>query len=152
MAGRVDAATAVRCGRRDLPRRVRSTRSSCAKIASIVPVLNAQPLRRQIVVTTCALLLLLGGAIVWPANRTRIEREAEVRQEAISVARLATAYLNQYFDGLDAMASVLLRNPAISTFNQAEANKLFADLMREQPLLLAVVLRDRTGTLVASGA
>ena len=115
-------------------------------------VLNAQPLRRQIVVATCALLLLLGVAIVWSANRTRIEREDEISQEAISVARLAAAYLNQYFDGLDAMASVLLQNPAIAGFDRTEADKLFAELMREQPLLLAVVLRDRTGTLVASGA
>jgi signal transduction histidine kinase len=117
-----------------------------------VRVLNAQPLRRQIVVATCALLLLLGVAIVWSANRTRIEREDEISQEAISVARLAAAYLNQYFDGLDAMASVLLQNPAIAGFDRTEADKLFAELMREQPLLLAVVLRDRTGTLVASGA
>ena len=46
-----------------------------------VRFLNAQPLRRQIVVTTCALLLLLAGAIVWSANRTRAERQDEVRQE-----------------------------------------------------------------------
>ena len=58
-----------------------------------VRVLNAQPLRRQIVVTTCALLLLLTGAIVWSANRTRDEREVELRQETISIARLAAAYL-----------------------------------------------------------
>lgn len=114
-------------------------------------VLNAQPLRRQIVVTTCALLLLLGAAIVWSANRTRVEREDEVRREAVSIARLASAYLNQYFDGLDAMASVLVRHPAIISFDRAEANKLFADLIRDQPLLLAVVLRDRDGALVASG-
>jgi C4-dicarboxylate-specific signal transduction histidine kinase len=116
-----------------------------------VRFLNAQPLRRQIVVTTCALLLLLAVAILWLANRTRLEREDEVRQETISIARLATAYLNQYFDGLDAMASVLIRHPAIATFSRGETNKLFAELIREQPLLLAAVLRDRNGMLVASG-
>jgi len=115
-----------------------------------VRFLNGQPLRRQIVVTTGALLLVLAGAIVWSANRTRAEREDEVRDEAMSIARLATGYLNQYFDGLDAMASVLVRHPAIAGFNRAEAERLFADLVREQPLLLAVVLRDRAGQLVAS--
>ena len=54
----------------------------------IVRFLTAQPLRRQILVTTCAVLLLLAGAIVWSARLTRVERQDEVRQEAHSVARL----------------------------------------------------------------
>ena len=114
--------------------------------------LSAQPLRRQIVAATCALLLLFAGAIVWSATSTRAERRDEVRQEAVSIARLAAAYLNQYFDGLDAMASALVRHPAIATFNPAGSDKLFAGLLSEQPLLLNAVLRDRNGQLVASGA
>ena len=113
--------------------------------------LNAQPLRRQILVTTCALLLLLSGAIVWSATRTRDERQNEVRQEARSVARLGAAYLNQYFDGLDAMASTLMRHPAIATLHPTDCATLFAGLLTEQPLLLNVVLRDSNGALVASG-
>jgi len=116
-----------------------------------VHLLNAQPIRRQILVATCGVLLLLAVAVVWSASRTRAERQVEVRQEAGSVAVLAAAYLNQYFDGLDAMASALLRHPAITTFNQTECNKLLAGLLSEQPLLLNVVLRDRDGVLVASG-
>src|SRR5438270_7287270 len=80
-----------------------------------VKFLSAQPLRRQIVGATCALLLLLGSAIVWSADRTRAEHQEQVRAEAHSVGRLAAAYLNQYFDGLDAMASALMRHPAITT-------------------------------------
>ena len=112
--------------------------------------LSAQPLRRQIVVATCALLLMLAGAMVWSADRTRAERQEEMRQEAHSVARLAAAYLNQYFDGLDAMASALIRHPAIPALNPTECDKLFAGLLSEQPLLLNVVLRDRNLRLVAS--
>ena len=112
--------------------------------------LNAQPLRRQIVAATCALLLLLAGAIVWSAGRTRAEQQAEVRQEAHSVAKLAAAYLSRYFDGLDAMASALMRHPAIMAFNAPDCGKLFAALLGEQPLLLNVVLRDRNLLLVAS--
>ena len=98
------------------------------------------------------LLLLLAGAIVWSARLTRAERQEEVRQEAHSVARLAAAYLNQYFDGLDAMASALMRHPAIAALDPAECARLFAGILTEQPLLLNVVLRDRSGALVASGA
>ncbi|MDO8795681.1 MAG: cache domain-containing protein [Vicinamibacterales bacterium] len=113
--------------------------------------LSAQPLRRQIVVATCALLLMLAGGIVWSTDRTRSERQEEVRQEARSVARLAAAYLNQYFDGLDAMASALMRHPAIPAHDATECAKLFAGVLSEQPLLLNIVLRDRSGLLVAAG-
>jgi C4-dicarboxylate-specific signal transduction histidine kinase len=115
-----------------------------------VRFLSAQPLRRQIVVTTCALLLLLAGAMVWSADRTRADHQEQVRQEAHSVARLASAYLSQYFDGLDAMASALMRHPSIPALNPPECAKLFAGLLSEQPLLLNVVLRDRNALLVAS--
>jgi len=93
---------------------------------------------------------MLAGAMVWSADRTRAERQEEVRQEAQSVARLAAAYLNQYFDGLDAMASALIRHPAIPALDPAECEKLFAGLLSEQPLLLNVVLRDSNNLLVAS--
>ena len=115
-------------------------------------VLSAQPLRRQILFATCAWLLLLVGGILWSATRSRAERQEEVRQEARSVARLAAAYLNQYLDGLDAMASALIRHPAIPALNPAEAAKVFTALLSEQPLLLNIVLRDRSGLLVAAGA
>src|SRR6185295_6283171 len=93
---------------------------------------------------------MLAGAMVWSADRTRAERQEEMRQEAHSIARLAAAYLNQYFDGLDAMASALIRHPAIPALNPIECDKLFAGLLSEQPLLLNVVLRDRNLRLVAS--
>jgi signal transduction histidine kinase len=115
-----------------------------------VHFLSAQPLRRQIVVAISGLLLMLASAIWWSADRTRAERQEEVRQEARSVARLAAAYLNQYFDGLDAMASALIRHPAIPALDSTECGRLFADLLSEQPLLLNVVLRDRNAVLVAS--
>jgi C4-dicarboxylate-specific signal transduction histidine kinase len=115
-----------------------------------VRFLSAQPLRRQIVVATSGLLLMLAAATVWSADSTRAERQEEVRQEAHSVASLAAAYLNQYFDGLDAMASALMRHPAIPALNPTECDKLFAGLLSEQPLLLNVVLRDRHALLVAS--
>jgi signal transduction histidine kinase len=113
--------------------------------------LSAQPLRRQIVVGACALLLIMAAAIVWSANRTRVEREDEVRHQAESVGRLAAAYLNQYFDGLDAMASTLMHNPAILALNGPESLKLFEEVLNEQPLLLNIVLVDRKPSLVASG-
>ena len=50
------------------------------------------------------------------------------------------------------MAAVLVRHPAIVAFDRIESDRLFDELIRDQPLLLAVVLRDRDAALVASGA
>jgi len=98
------------------------------------------------------MLLMLAGAIVWSGSRTRDERQNEVRREARSMARMGSAYLSQYFDGLDAVASALMRHSAIAALDPAQCDALFAELLAEQPLLLNVVLRDRDGGLVASGA
>jgi signal transduction histidine kinase len=113
--------------------------------------LETQPLRRQIVVVACALLLIVAMAFIWSANRTEIERENEVRQEADSVARLASAYVTQFFDGLDAMASTLMRHPAILSLDAAESAKLFNGVVGEQPLLLNIVLINTKPSLVAMG-
>jgi C4-dicarboxylate-specific signal transduction histidine kinase len=116
-----------------------------------VRALTGQPLRRQILVATAALLLVLTAAVVWSSGRSRVERREEVRDEAASVATLAAAYLNQYFNGLDAMASTLLRHPAITSLDHAGSSELLTELLREQPLLLNVVLRDGKLGLVAAG-
>jgi signal transduction histidine kinase len=96
------------------------------------------------------MLVLLGAAIVWSANRTRLERETEVRQETMTIARLTAIYLNQYFDGIDTLASVLLQNPAIVRFDQEESAKLLTVVVNKQPLLLNAALRDREGRSIAS--
>jgi C4-dicarboxylate-specific signal transduction histidine kinase len=115
----------------------------------IIP--KGQTLQRQIVVATSILLLALIGSALWSGNRTRLERQDEVRAEAGSVATLAGAYLNQYFDGLDAIESALVRHPAVTSLDAADCQSVFAELIRQQPLLLNVTLRDRTGVLIASG-
>jgi C4-dicarboxylate-specific signal transduction histidine kinase len=115
----------------------------------IIP--KGQTLQRQIVVATSILLLALIGGALWSGNRTRLERQDDVRAEASSVATLAAAYLNQYFDGLDAIESALVRHPAVTSLDAADCRRVFADLIRQQPLLLNVTLRDRAGALIASG-
>ena len=114
-------------------------------------VLREQTLQRQIVVATSILLLALIGGALWSGNRTRLERQDEVRAEGRSVATLAAAYLTQYFEGLDAIASALVRHPAVVSLDAVECQRVFADLVRREPLLLNVTLRDREGVLVASG-
>jgi signal transduction histidine kinase len=109
--------------------------------------LKAQPIRRQIVAATCLLLIPFALAVAWSADRTRREREVEVRDQAGSMAVSAAAYLNQYLTAFDSMAAVLTRHPAVVGLDRSRADDLFAALMREQPLLLNIVLTDVVGTL-----
>jgi C4-dicarboxylate-specific signal transduction histidine kinase len=114
-------------------------------------ILKAQPLRRQVIVATCGLLVPFVLAAIWSANRTRVERETEVEQQTESVAHTAAAYLNEYLNGLDSMASALMRHPAVMMLDRNQSDRLFMEVLRGQPLLLNIVLTDRAGDLRGSG-
>jgi two-component system NtrC family sensor kinase len=114
-------------------------------------ILKTQPLRRQVIAVTCGLLVPFAFAAIWSANRTRVERETEVEEQAGSIAHTAAAYLNEYLNGLDSMASALTRHPAVITLDRAQSDRLFGDVLSGQPLLLNIVLTDRTGNLKGSG-
>jgi two-component system, NtrC family, sensor kinase len=114
-------------------------------------ILEAQPLRRQVIVATCGLLIPFALAAIWSANRTRVEREDEVEQQAESIAHTAAAYLDEYLNGLDSMSSALTRHPAVLTLDRAQSDRLFADVLRGQPLLLNILLTDRAGGVKGTG-
>jgi len=113
-------------------------------------ILKAQPIRRQVLVITVALLVPIAIAAAWSASLTRAERETELREQAASVSSTAAAYLNQYLTGLDSMASALVRHPAVLRLDRAECDRLFADVLHGQPLILNIVLADTQGTLRCS--
>jgi C4-dicarboxylate-specific signal transduction histidine kinase len=116
-----------------------------------VRILKAQSIRRQVVVLTGALLVPFVIASAWSANLTRREREDELREQAGSIAATAGAYLNQYLSGVDSMASALARHPAVIALDRANANQLFEAVLRDQPLILNIVLTDTTGVIRGSG-
>jgi C4-dicarboxylate-specific signal transduction histidine kinase len=110
-----------------------------------VRILRGQSIRRQVGVITGVLLVPFVGAAIWSANATRLEREAEVREQAGSIAATAAAYLNQYLAGLDSMASTLGRHPAVMALDRDACDRLFAAVMHDQPLILNIALSDRNG-------
>jgi C4-dicarboxylate-specific signal transduction histidine kinase len=114
-------------------------------------ILKAQPLRRQVIAATCVLLVAFALAALWSSNRTRIERETEVEEQAGSIAHTAAAYLDEYLNGLDSMASALTRHPSVMTLDRAQSDRLFGEVLPGQPLLLNIVLTDRAGSLKGSG-
>jgi len=116
-----------------------------------VQILRERPLRRQVAVVTLALLVPLLVAAAWSANETRLEREAEVREQAASIAATAGAYLNQYLTGLDSMASALVRQQSVVALDRAACDRLFAEVLRDQPLVLNIILTDRGGTVQGTG-
>jgi two-component system NtrC family sensor kinase len=114
-------------------------------------ILAGQPLRRQVIGATCALLIPFAAVELWSESRTRLERAEEAQAQAGSVAATAASYLNQYLNGLDSMASALVRHPAVIGLDRAQSDRLFAEVLRHQPLLLNVVLTDASGRLQGSG-
>jgi two-component system NtrC family sensor kinase len=116
-----------------------------------VRILRDQPIRRQVVAITCALLVPFIVAALWSANRSRIEQDSELREQATSVAATAGAYLNTYLAGLDSMSSALARHPAVMRLDPAECNPLFEAVLRDQPLLLNIVVSDVDGVVRGSG-
>ena len=97
------------------------------------------------------LLTLLGVAAIWSALRARDERADEVQAEAGTIASTAATVFNQYFSSIDAMASIMVRHPAVRSLDATATTRMFADLLTEQPMLGNVTLRrGPDGALVAS--
>ena len=114
-------------------------------------ILQDQPIRRQVVAITCALVVPFIVAAGWSANRSRIEHADELRQQAASVAATAGAYLDTYLSGLDSMASALARHPAVMALDRTQSDPLFEAVLRDQPLILNIVVSDRIGAIKGTG-
>jgi C4-dicarboxylate-specific signal transduction histidine kinase len=113
-------------------------------------ILKAQPIRRQVVAVTFALLVPFFFAAAWSMSRTRIERAAEVAEQAGTVAATAGAYLTQYLSGLDSMAYALALHPAVMALDPERANPLLATVLRDQPLVLNILVTDTDGQIKGS--
>jgi signal transduction histidine kinase len=116
-----------------------------------VRLLRDQPIWRQVVVVTCILVVPFAIAAVWSANRTRIERENEVRDQARSVAATVASYLTQYVAGIDTLALSLSRHPAVIALDRSQCDPILADIMRREPLLSNIALIDPLGHLKGTG-
>jgi C4-dicarboxylate-specific signal transduction histidine kinase len=113
--------------------------------------LKALPIRRQAIAATCALIIPFAVVELWSENRSLAERAEEVQAQAASVAATAASHLNQYLNGLDSMASALVRHPAVIAGDRATCDRLFAEVLDHQPLLLNAALTDTSGRLRGSG-
>ena len=114
-------------------------------------ILRGQPIRRQVVGITGALLVPFVIASAWTARLTRAEHVDELREQSGALAATAGAYLNQYLSGLDSMASTLTQHPAVVAQDREVSDHVFAAVLRDQPLLVNILLVDAEGTIKASG-
>jgi two-component system NtrC family sensor kinase len=113
--------------------------------------LHTHPIRRKIIVASMIFLLPLAAAVVWSAILTVHEREAEVEEQAASIAAMSAAYLNQYLDGLHALALALSKHPDVQALRESESDSLLADMLKEQPLLINVMVLAPDGSIRGSG-
>ena len=112
--------------------------------------LERQTIGGQLATAICALLVPLLVAVVWSANRTRLERQRDVEQMAVSLAGASAAHLEQYLDSLDAIAAAALQHPGVMALEAGCCHELFTQLLSLQPLLTNIVLTDREGNLRAA--
>ena len=103
------------------------------------------------VVAATIMALPIVVAVVWSASRSLGERERELEDQAVSIATTSAAYLNQYLNGLDAFASALSRHPDVRALRAEESGRLFAELLKEQPLIVNILLTLPDGSPRASG-
>jgi len=103
-----------------------------------------------VLAAAAGLILLLGVLGTWSALSARAERANEVQQEAGTIATTAASMLNEYFGSFDAMALSLGRHPAVVSLDGPASTRLFAGLLKEQPLLDNIVLRGADRKLVAT--
>jgi C4-dicarboxylate-specific signal transduction histidine kinase len=115
-----------------------------------VKFLERQTIGGQLVTAICALLVPLIVAVLWSANRTRLERWREVEQTAASVAGAAAAHLEQYIESLDAIAAAAAQHPAVKATEPGCCVELFTQILAHQPLIANVVLTAPDGTLRAA--
>ena len=114
-------------------------------------ILERYALRRQLFAVAFGLFIPFAFVITWSAQRTRVEREDELRDEAGSVASAAAASLTQYFTAMDTLASSLSSHPAVVSLDSPAANALLGRVLGHEPLLLNIVLTDANGLVKASG-
>jgi C4-dicarboxylate-specific signal transduction histidine kinase len=103
------------------------------------------------IVAVTVLLLPLAAALMGSSLLTVRERSDELHAQAKAVASTSAAALNQYLDSIDSLAAVLSRHPDVRAGHDRECDRLFADILRDQPLILNVVLTANDGTIHASG-
>jgi two-component system NtrC family sensor kinase len=109
-----------------------------------------QPIRRQLMAATLVLAVPLTIAVAWTGNSTRLEQQALVKEQAVTVAATAAAQLDSYVAGLDAVASAIARHPVVTSLDREQSSRLFADLLRSQPLVSNFILTSPTGEVLAS--
>jgi C4-dicarboxylate-specific signal transduction histidine kinase len=116
----------------------------------IPAVFSRQPIRRQLIAAALVLLLPMLSAMAWLANRTRHERRDEVRDEAVSIAAMAAAQLEQYFVAVDAVAYAVSRHPALISQERDDFDRFVGDFLRKQPFVTNVVLTSPEGLVLAA--
>jgi C4-dicarboxylate-specific signal transduction histidine kinase len=115
-----------------------------------VSLLERHPLRRQLFAVVFVLAIPFAFVIIWSAYRTRAEREAELRDEAGSIAVAAAASLTQYFTSIDTLASSLVRHPAILALDSAGGDELLEHVLGHEPLLTNIAVTDTNGVVKAT--
>ena len=98
-------------------------------------IFERTPLRLQLFAVAFALFVPFAIVTLWSAQRTRAERESELRDETGSVATAAAASLTQYFTNVDTLGQSLAKHPAIAALEPAGSAELLGHVLGNEPLI-----------------
>ncbi len=101
-------------------------------------------------ISSVLLLLPLVIGLTWSWSESRRARTEDVRGDAAALAAASAASFDQFLRGLDSIAAVLARHPSVIALNRPECDRLFAEILREQPLLLNILLTAPDETIKGS--
>jgi C4-dicarboxylate-specific signal transduction histidine kinase len=88
--------------------------------------------------------------LTWSWSESRRARTEDVRRDTASLAAASAASFDQFLRGLDSSAAVLTRHPSVIALDRPACDRLFAEILRDQPLLLNILLTAPDETIKGS--
>lgn len=107
-------------------------------------------LRAYLLLFVGALLLPLGGLLVWQAHAEFEANLASARQASLNLAQLAAAHYSQFLADSEHTLQRLAQRPQVRALDPARCDPVLRDFHELKPLFTNVALMRRDGTLICS--
>ncbi|RYD62784.1 MAG: hypothetical protein EOP83_13710, partial [Verrucomicrobiaceae bacterium] len=121
-----------------------------------LPSTHSEPRSRLFSLRTRLVLLVLLGVLpalvltLYTAAEQRKRAAADVQQDALRVARLASAGQERLIEGARQLLVMMARLPEVRGENSEAASSLLADIQRQYPIYLNFGVIERDGNPFAS--
>ncbi|HQZ40301.1 MAG TPA: ATP-binding protein [Vicinamibacterales bacterium] len=110
----------------------------------------ARPLRQQIPVVTALLVIAVLTALFFASRATYDEEIEHLRSETLAMTSVVVAYLERNLETADAVATVVIEDPAVRRLDARAATNVLRPLLQGRNAVIRnAVLADASGRIVA---